>query len=93
VTTEQLVRFWEAAQRRIRGEERIRLAGLFVAFVDALRWVVVPLWAGKHAPQPAKPWYLESDAPPRAKGLAQLVRDLPGVVERGGERFDPEAVG
>lgn len=91
MTTEQLMRFWEAAQRRLRGEERARLAGLFVAFIDALRWVVVPLWAGKNAPRSTKPWYLEAAEPPRAKGLGQLARDLPGVVEHGGERFDREA--
>jgi hypothetical protein len=95
MTSEQLVGFWEVAQRRLRAEERGRLAGLFVAFVDALRWVVVPLWAGKNAPRPTEPWYLapESAAPPKAKGLAQLVRDLPSVVEHGGERFDREAAG
>jgi hypothetical protein len=91
MTTEQLLRFWEMAQKRIQTEGRVRLAGLFAAFTDALRWVVVPLWAGKNAPRPAKPWYLDGATLPRPNGLAQLVRDLPGGIERGGERFDREA--
>jgi hypothetical protein len=94
MTTEQLLRFWDAGQRRLRREERARLAGLFAAFADALRWVVVPLWAGKNAPRQKEPWYLgpEPGEPPSGKGLAQLVKDLGGQigglqVERGGFEF------
>lgn len=83
MTTEQMLRFWAAAQSRSRREERERLAGLFTAFVDALRWVVVPLWAAK-APRQEQPWYLgpdRSDAPSTRRSapsttIEQLARDF-----------------
>jgi hypothetical protein len=79
MTTEQLLRFWDVAQARLARDERNRLAGLFGAFTDALRHVVVPLWAGKKAPRPERPWYLLPEGGSPA-GLAQLRRDFPGNV-------------
>jgi len=59
------------------------MAEVHGAVADALRRVVVPLWAAK-APRFKAPWYLAPDDEQRRatakRGLSQLVRDFPGNV-------------
>lgn len=64
------------------------MAEVHGAVADALRRVVVPLWASK-APHFRAPWYLTPDDEQRRatakSGLSQLVRDFPGNVGTGRE--------
>lgn len=61
------------------------MAQLFGATRDALRHVVVPLWAGKKAHRQRTPWYLEPEpgTADTSKGLRDLIRDYPGNVVTG----------
>lgn len=64
------------------------MAEVHGAVADALRRVVVPLWAAK-APRFRAPWYLAPDDEQRRataeRGLRQLVADFPGNIAQGTE--------
>ncbi len=64
------------------------MAEVHGAVADALRRIVVPLWASK-APRFQTPWYLAPEDEQRAatakRGLSQLLRDFPGNVAQGTE--------
>lgn len=72
---------WEAGQNRLRNEGRDRLAERYVATRDA--WLSAEVLIGRakvrrgdHVPEYAT-------APKPKKGLAQLLRETPGAVDRG----------
>jgi hypothetical protein len=81
---------WEAGQRRVVYESRLRRAELFQAVRDAI--LDADIAVGRARPRGPRriPDYLELDRDPAApkRGLAQLVADFPTHVSRGDREFD-----